>query len=180
MGALVGWRMVTVQPAHTMAWPQGAYFGYDQIYAAQDLGYQGKPFNWITMPDQYTLSAFQTRELKAAPRAPVMAEIALISSHAPWTPLPHLINWNLVGDGRVFIDQANAGESPETIWKDTQRIRAQYRLSIEYALANLASYVATYGNENWVVVNVGRSSTRAICDRGIRKLRRMEIGASTH
>ena len=150
-----GWRTVTVQPAHTMAWPQGEYFGYDQIYAAQDLGYQGKPFNWITMPDQYTLSAFQTRELTSVPRAPVMAEIALISSHAPWTPLPHLIDWNQVGDGKVFIDQANAGESPETVWKDTDRIRAQYRLSIEYALSNLASYIATYGNDNWVVLMLG-------------------------
>jgi hypothetical protein len=29
-----GWRTVTVQPANTMDWPQGAYYGYDRIYAA--------------------------------------------------------------------------------------------------------------------------------------------------
>ena len=150
-----GWRTVAVQPAHTMAWPQGEYFGYDQIYAAQDLGYQGKPFNWITMPDQYTLSAFQARERQSGKRSPVMAEIALISSHAPWTPLPHLVDWNQVGDGAVFIEQANAGESPEAVWKETERIRVQYRKSIEYALANIASYIATYGDDNLVVLVLG-------------------------
>ena len=150
-----GWRTLAVQPAHTMAWPQGEYFGYDQIYAAQDLGYKGKPFNWITMPDQYTLSAFHARELTDRPRNPVMAEIALISSHAPWTPLPHLIDWNQVADGQVFIEQATAGESAETVWKDTERIREHYRKSIEYALSNLASFISTYGNNNWVVLMLG-------------------------
>ncbi len=150
-----GWRTVAVQPAHTMAWPQGAYFGYEQIYAAQDLGYHGKPFNWITMPDQYTLAAFETRERQAASRAPVMAEIALISSHAPWTPLPHLLDWNQVGDGSIFIEQAQSGVSPEEVWKETERIRVQYRKSIEYALATIVSYIATYGDKNLVVLVLG-------------------------
>jgi Sulfatase len=150
-----GWRTVAVQPAHTMDWPQGAYFGYDQIYAAQDLGYQGKPFNWITMPDQYTLAAFQLRERQSGMRPPVMAEIALISSHAPWTPLPHLVDWNQVGDGSVFIEQASSGDSPETVWKETEHIRVQYRKSIEYALANIVSYIATYGDDNLVVLVLG-------------------------
>lgn len=43
---------------------RGNLFGYDQIYAADNLGYAGTPFYWVTMPDQYTLSAFQTRERK--------------------------------------------------------------------------------------------------------------------
>ena len=33
---------------------------------------------------------------------PVMAEIDLVSSHTPWTPLPHLVAWGDVGDGSVF------------------------------------------------------------------------------
>src|SRR5690606_4076998 len=80
-----GWRTVGVMPAITMPWPEGSYYGYDQFYAAADLGYRGAPFNWVTMPDQYVLSAFQQLERNTHPRTPVMAEIALISSHAPWT-----------------------------------------------------------------------------------------------
>ena len=150
-----GWRTVAVQPAHTMAWPQGAYFGYDQIYAAQDLGYKGQPFNWITMPDQYTLSAFQALERKPGIRTPVMAEIALISSHAPWTPLPHQVNWNQIGDGAIFNQQTRDGDTPEVVWKNTERIKVQYRKSIEYALATIVSYTMTYGDENLVILVLG-------------------------
>ncbi|MGZ0079491.1 sulfatase-like hydrolase/transferase [Methylomonas sp. YC3] len=149
-----GWRTVAVQPAHTMAWPQGEYFGYDRIYAAQDLGYQGQTFNWITMPDQYTLSALQALERKPGARQPLMAELALISSHAPWTPLPELVQWDQVGDGSIF-NQARVGDTPEVVWQNTERIREQYRKSIEYALANIISYAINYGDDNLVLLVLG-------------------------
>ncbi|MDT8398619.1 MAG: hypothetical protein RQ899_08400 [Pseudomonadales bacterium] len=150
-----GWRTVAVMPAITQAWPEGDYFGYDQIYTATDLGYQGEPFNWVTMPDQYTLSAFQALERRPGPRRPVMAEMALISTHAPWTPLPTMVDWAQVGDGSIFTAQANAGESPEVVWKEETRIREQYRLSVEYALADLVSYAITYGDDNLVILMFG-------------------------
>lgn len=149
-----GWRTVAVQPAHTMAWPQGEYFGYDRIYAAQDLGYKGQAFNWITMPDQFTLAALQTLERQPGARQPLMAEIALISSHAPWTPLPKLVDWSQVGDGAIF-NQARTGDKPEVVWQNTDRIREQYRKSIEYALANIVSYATTHGDDNLVLLILG-------------------------
>ena len=97
-----GWRTVGVMPAITMAWPEGAYFGYDQLYSAPQLDYRGLPFNYVTMPDQFTLARFQQWERAREGRAPVMAEIALVSSHAPWTPVPRLIDWASVGDGSIF------------------------------------------------------------------------------
>ncbi|MGJ0490756.1 sulfatase-like hydrolase/transferase [Methylobacter sp.] len=150
-----GWRTVAVQPAHTMAWPQGAYFGYDRIYASQDLGYRGQPFNWITMPDQYTLAAFQSLERQSLERTPVMAEIALISSHAPWTPLPRLVEWNQIDDGAIFNQQTREGDAPEVVWQNTEHIREQYRKSIEYALANIVSYAINYGDDNLVILVLG-------------------------
>ena len=44
------------------------------------------------MPDQYTLDAFHRLELAPRHRQPVMAEIDLVSSHAPWSRTPHLID----------------------------------------------------------------------------------------
>lgn len=149
-----GWRTVAVMPAITMDWPEGNYYGYDHVYDAHNLGYQGNPFNWVTMPDQYTLAAFHEREL-ASLAAPVMAEIALISSHAPWTPIPQLVEWSSVGDGMVFNAQAKSGASPEEVWKDNARIRLQFRLSIEYALETITSYVMNYGDDNLVVLVLG-------------------------
>lgn len=149
-----GWRTLAVEPAITTKWPEGDYFGYDQIYTANDLGYQGLPFSWVTMPDQYTLSAFQKLE-RNAEHTPVMTEMALISSHAPWTPLPSLVDWNAVGDGSIFNAQATAGDSPDLVWRDNNRIRIQFRKSIEYTLANLVSYAAHYGDDNLVILAFG-------------------------
>lgn len=149
-----GWRTIAVQPAHTLPWPQGQYFGYDRIYAAQDLAYRGNAFNWITMPDQYTLSAIQRLERPAGPRPPVMAEIALISSHAPWTPLPCLLDWQQVGDGSIF-SQARDGDAPAAVWQSTERIRQQYRKSIAYVLQTLVSYAKTYGDDKLVILVLG-------------------------
>lgn len=149
-----GWRTSAVMPGISTAWPEGGYFGYDQIYEAKDLGYNGKPFNWVTMPDQFTLSAYQALERKPG-HSPVMTEMALISSHAPWTPIPSLVEWNAVGDGTIFNAQATSGDSPEFVWRDDKRIRDQYRKSIEYAIKNLVSFALNYGDDNLVILALG-------------------------
>ena len=66
------------------------------------------------MPDQYTLAALQRLELEKPNRAPVMAEVDLVSSHSPWAPLPQLVDWSRVGDGSVFDPMPAEGESPGT------------------------------------------------------------------
>ena len=45
-------------PGNRRDWPEGACYGYDRIYDARNLGYQGPYFSFATMPDQYTLAAF--------------------------------------------------------------------------------------------------------------------------
>ncbi|RYY01412.1 MAG: hypothetical protein EOO53_18145 [Gammaproteobacteria bacterium] len=153
-----GWRMVAVKPAITLDWPEGTYFGYDQVYTAPDLGYQGKPFDWVTMPDQYTLSAFEALERKPGQRPndkPVMAEVALISSHAPWTPVPKLVSWQDVKNGKIFDSQATSGDSAEYVWQDDERIRSQYRQAVAYSLETVMSYAQTYGDDNLVILAFG-------------------------
>lgn len=150
-----GWRTVAAMPAISMAWPEGQYFGYDHVYHAHNSGYEGLPFNWVTMPDQYVLSAIQAKERGSGKRAPVMAEIALISSHAPWTPIAELVPWDQVGDGRIFNSQAQSGPSPESVWQDIDSIRSHYRQSIEYMIRTLESYIRHFGDENLVVLVMG-------------------------
>lgn len=149
-----GWKSVAAMPAITMDWPEAAYYGYRQILAAADLDYRGKPFNWVTMPDQYTLSAFERlgRIPARAAGENVMAEIALISSHAPWTPVPTLVDWAAVGDGTIFNTQAESGDPPSVVWADPERVRRQYIETIDYSLETLGSYMARFGNDTVFVI----------------------------
>jgi hypothetical protein len=146
-----GWRTTAIMPAITLDWPEAGYFGYDRIHAAAGLGYRGKPFNWVTMPDQFTLEAFERLE-RPVGHKPVMAEMALISSHAPWTPLPSLIPWDKVGDGTVFNAQAESGDPPSVVWADPDRVRAQYLTSIDYTLETLGSYMARCGKNTLFIL----------------------------
>ncbi|MET4698656.1 hypothetical protein ABIE65_001678 [Constrictibacter sp. MBR-5] len=150
-----GWRTVAAMPAITAPWPEGSRFGFDRIYVADDFGYRGAPFNWVTMPDQFTLAAFDRLELAAADRPPVMATMALISSHAPWTPVAPLLDWASVGDGTVFTPHAAVGDPPEVVWRDPERVRHQYALAVAYSLRTLAAYVEAYGRDEMVLILLG-------------------------
>jgi len=148
-----GWRTVTVMPEITMAWPEVDYFKFTQVYTAPNLGYKGQPFDYVTMSDQYALSAFQAHEL-APDHAPVMAVIGLVSSHIPWAPLPKLVPWEDVGDGSIFTT-ARTPETANEIWRDAKRVAEYYALSIDYSLQTLMSFVTTYGRENMLIIIVG-------------------------
>lgn len=150
-----GWRTIAVMPAVDRPWPESRFFGFDRLYDAHGLGYAGEPFNWVTMPDQFTLSALHELELDRRGNRPVMASVALISSHAPWTPIPPVLPWEAVGDGAVFGVHARAGDPPEVVWRDPDRIREQYLRSIDYVLRTLASFVQAFGRDDVLIVVVG-------------------------
>jgi hypothetical protein len=143
-------------PANTIDWPEGSkFYGFDSMYDSRNAGYRGPKFGYAPMPDQYVLSAFHRLELAPTNRSPVMAEIDLVSSHHPWTPLPHPVDWNKVGDGTVFNGMPAQGESSEEVFRDPEKVRALYGQSIQYTLNTLFSFLTTYPNPNLVVIMVG-------------------------
>lgn len=145
-------RTVALMPAITRAWPEGSFYGYDKVYDNRNLGYRGPRFSFATMPDQYTLSFLQRTELAREDRAPVMAETALVSSHAPWASVPRMVPWDKVGDGSIFHGMGKGYDAP---WPSGGRIRTEYRKSIEYTLNTLVSYMETYGNDKTVLIFLG-------------------------
>jgi hypothetical protein len=150
-----GYRTIALKPAITRPWPEGDRLGFERIYAAADLGYHGRPYNWVTMPDQYTLSVLERAERAGAER-PLFAEVSLISSHAPWTPIaPVLDDWSAIGDGSVFSRWADVGDPPEVVWRDPERVREQYARAIDYVLRVLTSYAANFVDARTLLILVG-------------------------
>jgi len=150
-----GHRVVAVMPAIVLPWPEGERFGYDETLVRKDIDYAGPPLNWVEMPDQFTWS-FLERAVLEKHEGPVFAEVGLISSHAPWTPILDVIDdWDEVGDGSVFRRWENAGEAPEQLWLDTDRVREHYAMSIEYAVHAMASYAERYVDENTLLIVLG-------------------------
>jgi phosphatidylglycerophosphate synthase len=141
-----GWRTVAVMPGTTRAWPEADFYGLDEVLAADDLGYRGPDHGWPTIPDQYTLAAFERREHGRADRPPLMGEVVLASSHTPWQFVPPVIGWDEVGDGSAFAAFPSADAAPD---------RERYRDAVAYSLACLVSWVETYGDDDLVLVVLG-------------------------
>ncbi len=150
-----GWRTVAVLPGTTQDWPEGRFYGYDQIYDTRTLGYRGPDLGWATTPDQFSLARFEQAEHGRADRTPLFAEIEFVSSHAPWPIIPEVIDWSQVGDGTVY-ESMTTGEPRDAIWaKGAPAVRTAYRRSLEYSWQSMISWVETYGDDDLVLIVLG-------------------------
>lgn len=151
-----GWRTTAIMPGNTSAWPDGAVYRYDEILDSRTLGYAGPPYGWARVPDQYTLA--ETARVLAAgtPAAPAMVVTPLITSHAPWTPVPTLVDPAEVGDGAGLTPATGSAEPPEAILtRDPARVRADYGRSLTYSLTSVIDQLTQLPAENLVVIMVG-------------------------
>jgi phosphatidylglycerophosphate synthase len=150
-----GWRTVDYVPANDRDWPQGSFYGYDKVYDQRNLGYLGPRFAFAPMPDQYVFSALERLELAKRDRGPLFAEVDMVSSHAPWTRTPELIDWGEVGDGSVFNSIPVDEVAKTALWSDHDRVREAFGRSIEYSLNTVVSFVEHYGDDDLVLVVLG-------------------------
>ena len=152
-----GWRTVFIDPANHLDFPPArSFYRSDTVYDSRNLGYSGPAFSYGPVPDQFTLHTFATRELAGAgSRPPVMAEIDLVSSHTPWTPLPRLLPPDQLGDGSVFSTMTAGQPSPAEVIADPAVAKRQYAQSVAYTIGSLASFVETTGDPNLVMIVVG-------------------------
>jgi hypothetical protein len=148
-----GYRTATLMPAITTSWPEAVRLGYDDVYTAQSIPYAGPPFYWVTMPDQFTWS-FLGRILAEA-SGPLFVETAMVSSHAPWTPIVPVVDWEGIGDGSVFEPYRLDGYPPEEIWWDVDVLREGYAKSVDYSLRVMADFAERFLDDRTLLVVLG-------------------------
>lgn len=149
-----GYRTALVAPAITRPWPEVGFYGFDRTWFAADMGYAGPGFDWVTMPDQYTLKVLDER-VRRPGDAPLFAVVVLISGHAPWVPVPEVVPWDALGDGRIFQRWAGAGDPPAVVWRDPERIRRQYAMATAYVLGALDAWLGRAAVPPGLVILVG-------------------------
>jgi hypothetical protein len=69
--------------------------------------------------------------------------------------VPELLDWDSLGDGTVFDAVATSGDPPDVVWRDTDRVREQYRLSIDYSLRTVFDYAARHAADPPLMLVVG-------------------------
>ncbi|MFK7890676.1 MAG: hypothetical protein AB8B63_07650 [Granulosicoccus sp.] len=144
-----GWRSSGVMPAIQFDWPESEWYGYELLYESEDLGYDGERFGYVTMPDQYTLSHFEN-SIRHSDESPVMATIALLSTHAPWTPLPNILDWDEIGDGSIFDGSQRFGE--RISWRYRSKVQDMYMQSFDYTFNVIGEYLSRYADDGVIIV----------------------------
>ena len=150
-----GHTTITVAPAITREWPEGAQLGFDQQHTGASMGYAGPALGWVTMPDQYTLFHLAER-VRPAIDGPVFAQVALISSHWPWTPvIDPLEDWASIGHGDVFHQQTAPGRRASGMWRPVEQRRRDYAESLAYSLAVTFAWAPRYLPDNALLIVLG-------------------------
>jgi hypothetical protein len=148
-----GYRTVGLMPGLRQQWPEGAFYGFDEIYGADRLGYSGPEFGWFAVPDQYSLAKFDVLEADklAMPR---FIFFPTISTHFPFSPTPpYQPNWPRMLTPRPYdapdIVHAYAGE-PD--WTD---FGPGYTDAIAYDFAVVGGYLRQHVDRDLVMILIG-------------------------
>ena len=149
-----GYRTVAVMPGLRQRWPEGAFYGFDDVYGAARLDYRGPEFGWFAIPDQFTLAKFDTLELDRAPRPNLFVFYPTISTHFPFSPTPpYQPAWH-----RIF--DAHPWDGPDVIrayaqQPDWTHFAPGYVDAVAYTYETLAGYLRKHAGRDIVFVILG-------------------------
>ena len=149
-----GFRTVAAMPGLQMNWPEGAFYGFQQIYGTKELNYQGPPFSWWDLTDQFTLARLDELELANPERRPVFAFFPTISSHAPFTPAPpYQPDWAKVLTPTPY-DQS-ALDAAYAVPPDWTNLTPSYAEALNYDHKVLGGYLRHRADRDMVIVLIG-------------------------
>jgi len=148
-----GYRTVSVMPGTRFAFPEGAYFGYEQVYYAWQFNYRGPTYGWAAMPDQFVLDWVRRREFVKREQ-PIFARYVLISSHAAFNVQPPYIpDWDAIGDGSLYNERDKVYFSIS--WPELKNAEGGYLRSIDYEFTTLGDYLAKYVSADALIIVIG-------------------------
>ncbi len=148
-----GYRTVAAEPAIRGPWPDGDFYGFEYIYDAAALDYQGPDIGWWKIPDQYTLYQIYKREILRSSR-PVFAKIALIMTHIPYFPIPpYVANWSLFETGTAYREHLPSIAADD--YRDLYELSSRYVDAFLYELDILEDFILRFVPAGSLVIIMG-------------------------
>jgi Sulfatase len=149
-----GYRTVAIMPGVRAAWPEGAFYGFDEIYDVARLDYQGPSFGWWNITDQFAIARMDAFEIAPRARQPVFVFFPTISTHAPFTPAPpYQPDWSRILTRAPYDDEELAHAwAQEPDWFN---LGPSYAQALNYAHVTLGGYLRLRADRDFVMVIVG-------------------------
>ena len=148
--ARVGYQTVDAMPGLKEPLQNAGFWGFDRMVGTDQLGYAGPSFGWFGVPDQFSLGAIQA--LPRDPGRPLFAQIVLVSSHMPFSPVPPYVeDWTDAGRFASHPEVASELATPP----DWQHLETPYLDSVAYDLQVLADWIPRAVQGNALVIIMG-------------------------
>ena len=149
-----GYRTVAIMPGVRAAWPEGAFYGFDEIYDVARLDYQGPSFGWWDITDQFAIARMDAFEIAPRARQPVFVFFPTISTHTPFTPAPpYQPDWR-----RILTPTPYDAEELARAWAqepDWFNLGPSYAQALDYSYVSLGGYLRLRPDRDFVMVLVG-------------------------
>jgi len=149
-----GYRTIALMPGLWQSWPEGAFYGFDEIYGGARLEYRGPQFGWFDIPDQFALAKFDAEELHIEQRQPLFMFFPTISTHTPFRPTPpYQEDWQRMLTNRPF-DQGDLDRAfdEQADWLD---LGPSYVDAMKYTYATLTGYLRANADRDVVMIVLG-------------------------
>ena len=155
-----GWRALDVMPGTKSPAPEAQAWGFDREVYAAELGYRGPSFGWFVIPDQYTLARATAIRDSLGSERPVFAQIVLVSSHIPFSPVPpYLADWRDCGAFATVPVNAWGEITRPPDWTD---LAHGYLKSLRYDFTVLGDWLAHHVNDDALVILLGDHQPPAV------------------
>jgi len=156
-----GYRTLAMMPGLWYPWPEGAFYGFQDLYNGPRLAYKGPSFGWWDMPDQFTLAKLDEQEASKESRPPLFVFYPTVSTHTPFSPLaPYQPDWPKMLTPTPFtqaeLAKAYASEP------DYTNLGPAYADSVAYAYDTFAGYVRQRAGRDYVMILIGDHQPPAI------------------
>jgi phosphatidylglycerophosphate synthase len=149
-----GYRTVAMMPGIWSPWPEGAFYGFTDIYNGARLNYQGPQFGWWSMTDQFVLAALDAKERRQPQRPPLFVFFPTISTHTPFVPTPpYQPDWQRMLTPKPY-DPAELDAAYST-YPDWLNLAPSYLEAVSYSYKTLAGYLRQHAGEDFVMILIG-------------------------
>jgi Sulfatase len=156
-----GYRTLAVMPGLHESWPEGQFYGFNEIYDETRLNYLGPPFGWWTVPDQFVIAKLDALAEAAKPRVPVFAFFPTTNTHTPFSPTPpYQPDWP-----RVLTDAPFPDAELARVWQqvpDWLDLGPDYVRAVAYTYETLGGYLRLRRDKDFVMILLGDHQPPAV------------------
>ena len=149
-----GYRTVALMPGLRQRWPEGSFYGFDEIDDAPRLDYHGPEFGWFAIPDQFSLAKFDALIGNRPARPPLFVFYPTISTHFPFSPTPpYQPDWSRMFDAHPYDGPAIVRAYAKQ--PDWTHFAPGYVDAVSYTYDTLGGYLRGHADRDIVLILIG-------------------------